>query len=93
MESDENDDKEIILRGNRIRSIIRRANGGILRSTMIDIEMDDDKNIKINGKGNGHGVGLCQWGAIYLSREGTDYKEILSHYFPGTEIKPILYDK
>ncbi len=93
LESDENDDKEIILKGNRIRSIIRRANGGILKSTMIEIEMDDDKNIEINGKGNGHGVGLSQWGAIYLSREGTDYKEILSHYFPGTEINPISYDK
>ncbi|HED07324.1 MAG TPA: SpoIID/LytB domain-containing protein [Ignavibacteria bacterium] len=92
LESDENGDKEIILKGNRIRSIIRRANGGILRSTMIEIEMDDDKNIEITGKGNGHGVGLSQWGAIYLSHEGTDYKEILSHYFPGTEIKPISYD-
>ncbi len=93
LESDENDDVEIILKGNRIRSVIRRANGGILKSTMIEIEMDDDKNIVIKGKGNGHGVGLSQWGAIYLSREGTNYKEILSHYFPGTEIKSISYDK
>ena len=91
LESDENDDKEIILKGNRIRNIIRRANGGILRSTMIEVEMDDD--IVINGKGNGHGVGLCQWGTLYLSHEGTDFKEILYHYFQGTEIKPISYDK
>ena len=92
LESDDNDDKEIVLKGNRIRSIIRRSNGGILKSTMFDIEFDGD-NIVFNGKGNGHGVGLCQWGSLYLSHEGTDYKEILSHYFPGTEIKPITYDK
>lgn len=92
LESDENDDIEIILKGNSIRSIIRRTNGGILRSTMIEIEMDDD-DIVFNGKGNGHGVGLCQWGTLSLSHEGTDFKEILSHYFRGTEIKPISYDK
>ncbi|MCH8169899.1 MAG: SpoIID/LytB domain-containing protein [Bacteroidetes bacterium] len=92
LDSDENDDEEIILKGNSIRSIIRRTNGGILRSTMIEIEMDDD-DIVFNGKGNGHGVGLCQWGTLSLSHEGTDFKEILSHYFRGTEIKPISYDK
>ena len=42
--------------------------------------------ITISGKGNGHGVGFCQWGAIAQSRLGTTYKEILAHYFPGTEV-------
>ncbi len=92
LESDENDDKEIILNGNRIRSTIKRANGRILKSTMFDIELNGDE-IVISGRGNGHGVGLCQWGTIYLSHEGTDYKEILSHYFPGTDLKQISYDK
>ena len=90
--SDENDDEDIIISGNNIRSIIRRSNGGILKSTMFDINFNGD-TIEINGRGNGHGVGLCQWGTIYLSHEGRDYKEILSHYFPGTEINPIDYDK
>lgn len=90
--SDENDDEDIIISGNNIRSIIRRSNGGILKSTMFDINFDGD-DIEINGKGNGHGVGLCQWGTIYLSHEGRNYKEILSHYFPGTEINPINYDR
>jgi len=90
--SDDNDNEDIKLNGNNIRSIIRRSNGGILKSTMFNINFDGD-TIEINGKGNGHGVGLCQWGTIYLSHEGTDYKEILSHYFPGAEINPIDYDK
>lgn len=88
----DNIDKEIIITGNNIRSIIKRENGGILKSTMFDINFDNDI-LEINGKGNGHGVGLCQWGAIYLSNDGRDYKEILSHYFPGTEIESINYDK
>jgi stage II sporulation protein D len=75
--------------GNQIRSIIRTAdNKGILRSTMFDISMEGE-NIIIKGRGNGHGVGLCQWGAISQSRSGVKFEEILKHYFPGTEIQQI----
>lgn len=40
----------------------------------------------IEGRGWGHGVGLCQWGALEMAREGKNYKEILAHYYPGTNI-------
>ncbi len=39
-----------------------------------------------SGTGFGHGVGLCQWGACALARQGKDYREILKYYFPGAEI-------
>jgi len=82
----------ILISGNRIRSIIRSGDGkSILKSTLFNINLDDNKNIVITGKGNGHGVGLCQWGAIGQSKRGIDYEEILNHYFPGTTIKN-LYD-
>ena len=58
-----------------------------MKSNNFTIEIDEDRNIIITGKGSGHGVGLCQWGAIGQSRLGKNYKEILNHYFPGTEIK------
>jgi len=38
------------------------------------------------GRGHGHGAGLCQWGAAGLAREGKGYREILSHYYPGTDV-------
>ncbi len=38
------------------------------------------------GRGRGHGAGLCQWGAAGMAREGKDYREILAHYYPGTEL-------
>jgi stage II sporulation protein D len=38
------------------------------------------------GRGQGHGAGLCQWGAAGLAREGKSYREILSHYYPGTTV-------
>ncbi len=40
----------------------------------------------LDGRGQGHGAGLCQWGAEGLAREGKGYKEILLHYYPGTEV-------
>jgi stage II sporulation protein D len=38
------------------------------------------------GSGQGHGAGLCQWGAAGLAREGKTYREILAHYYPGTDV-------
>jgi stage II sporulation protein D len=38
------------------------------------------------GSGYGHGVGLCQWTALEMAREGMAYKEILSYFYPGTEL-------
>jgi stage II sporulation protein D len=52
---------------------------------LFDISEEGDKII-IDGNGYGHGVGLCQWGAIYLSQEGWNYEDILEHYFPGTSV-------
>lgn len=81
----------IILVGNNMRSIIKSSDGkSILRSTMFNIFLQQDNSIVISGKGNGHGVGLCQWGAIGQSRKGIGYLEILNHYFPGTKVKKIL---
>ena len=38
------------------------------------------------GSGQGHGAGMCQWGAAEMARAGKTYREILAHYYPGTEI-------
>jgi stage II sporulation protein D len=82
--SDDGKEKSVIIRGNEIRSIIRNSNGkSILWSTMFDVSLKSDYVI-LSGNGFGHGVGLCQWGAISLSHKGWDYSEILNHYYPGT---------
>lgn len=79
--------KIISIYGNDIRSILRTAdNKSILKSNWFDIYVDEHKNVIITGKGYGHGVGLCQWGAINQSKLGYSFTEILSHYFPGTKI-------
>lgn len=84
------EEKSVKLYGNNIRSVIRTADDkSILRSNFFEISGPSGGNIVIKGRGAGHGVGLCQWGAISLSRKGIDYKQILDHYYPGTEIKSI----
>lgn len=46
-----------------------------------------DSEVVFSGRGLGHGVGLCQWGALELARRGFGYKAILKHYYPGTTIE------
>lgn len=59
-----------------------------LKSTFFSITQKDNKII-IKNRGFGHGVGMSQYGALGMAREGYSYKEILQHYYQGTEIKKI----
>ncbi|MFA5145437.1 MAG: SpoIID/LytB domain-containing protein [Candidatus Omnitrophota bacterium] len=43
------------------------------------------------GVGWGHGVGLCQWGAYFMSKQGYRADEILKYYYPGTDVKVIRF--
>ena len=72
--------QDTILSGNEIRSIFE------LRSTNFDVEMKK-QSIIFNVNGYGHGVGMSQWGAEAMARNGSNYKEILSHYYPGTLVE------
>jgi len=87
LRSESGEDETISLFGNNIRNVIRTSNNkSILKSNWFDISLGENENIIIQGKGYGHGVGLCQWGALFQSTQGISCKEILSHYFPGTTI-------
>lgn len=46
-------------------------------------------NVEIKTKGYGHGVGMSQYGAHGMAKEGYSYKEILKHYYVGTELKKL----
>jgi stage II sporulation protein D len=45
--------------------------------------------LKLQGRGYGHGKGLCQEGARGMALQGKDYKKILAHYYPGADIQKI----
>ena len=57
-----------------------------LRSSCFLIEYNNNK-VKIITKGTGHGVGLSQYGANMMAKEGKVAEEILKHYFPKAEIR------
>ncbi len=56
-----------------------------LRSTFFSMESKGDSVI-FHGRGYGHGVGLCQQGAIHMADLGIDYKKIIEFYYQGTSI-------
>lgn len=60
-----------------------------LPSTNFTMTRENDQ-IVFEGKGYGHGVGLCQWSALKMAQEGKNYKEILSFFYPGATIQ--LYE-
>jgi stage II sporulation protein D len=47
---------------------------------------EDDK-VVLEGRGQGHGIGLCQRGAKAMAESGATFREILEHYFPNTKIE------
>ncbi|HET7586358.1 MAG TPA: SpoIID/LytB domain-containing protein [Gemmatimonadaceae bacterium] len=82
------------LRGNDIRFVLRPAGGALLNSTYFSVHDARDADgalarLRITGRGYGHGVGMCQWGAIGRARAGQDARTIIQTYFPGTSIGPV----
>ena len=78
------------LKGNDIRFVLRDPKGTILNSTLFSLTVDNAggevSNLTVNGRGYGHGIGMCQWGAIGRARAGQNYRTILETYYPGTTI-------
>jgi len=59
-----------------------------LRSTYFSVRVEGDSVI-LDGKGYGHGVGLCQEGAMVMAERGYDYRQIINFYFEGVIISDI----
>lgn len=80
--------------GDRIRWVMRPIESRfmILRSTFFELELIHREGrlvaVRANGGGNGHGVGMCQTGALGMARAGYDADAILEHYYEGTSVIP-----
>ncbi len=85
----------LVFHGDRTRWVLRRpGTAAILRSSFFKIGIlrgEDGHAIKVvaTGAGNGHGIGMCQWGAMGMARAGMDYREILRHYYKSTVLTRI----
>ncbi len=68
-----------VLKGTEVRTALG------LSSTLFSIRFEGG-DIVFTSSGSGHGVGMSQYGADGMAKEGYDYKAILQHYYSGTEI-------
>ena len=71
----------VTLKGTAVRSLLG------LRSACFEWEAEDGKLV-FYVTGFGHGVGMSQYGADEMAKEGADYREILTHYYTGVTIEP-----
>ncbi|MCS7023618.1 MAG: hypothetical protein NZV14_02370 [Bryobacteraceae bacterium] len=70
---------------NQRLELARRFGWQSLRSNFFELRRLGDW-LLVEGKGEGHGVGLCQRGAAWMAQRGALYAEILAHYFPGAQL-------
>lgn len=88
--------RKYILKSDDIRWALNRTEGKIriLPSTLFELTLRRDSNgniisVDFFGKGKGHGVGMCQCGAIGRSRKGYRYDQILECYYTGTQLSKL----
>ncbi len=82
------------VRGDRIRWVLAPPGGetAILRSIRCRLDVERDATGRLRrltavGHGFGHGIGLCQSGALAMAAAGIDHRRILAHYYPGTTLE------
>lgn len=72
--------EEGVLKGTEVRMALG------LSSALFSISFRNDSEIVFTSSGSGHGVGLSQYGANGMAKEGYDYVEILEHYYSGCQV-------
>jgi stage II sporulation protein D len=85
------DGRELNANGPAVRQVLRPARGELLRSSIFSLSETRAgghlSRLIADGHGAGHGVGLCQWGAVGRARQGQTFSEILAAYYPNTELE------
>ncbi len=84
---------ELAVPGNRVRDVLRPAADRPLLSNLFQVyvQRQGGELVKVvaAGAGAGHGVGMCQWGAVGRARAGQTYDRILATYYPGTTLERV----
>ncbi|UPK49067.1 SpoIID/LytB domain-containing protein [Bacillus sp. H8-1] len=79
--------------GDKADNIRFMLDGIRFKSLMVTNQKADTQIITIEGKGNGHGVGLSQFGANSMAAQGKSYTDILNFYYPGVSLVSHYEDK
>jgi stage II sporulation protein D len=79
--------RDIQVSGEDLRRVLTQTFGErTIRSTLFEVRRTGDKLV-FTGRGFGHGVGLCQAGALARLRKGESPEAVLQHYFPGVRLR------
>ncbi len=78
----------------QVRDVLRPAPDRQLLSTLFQLYVQkggggEVVSVIAAGAGSGHGVGMCQWGAVGRARAGQTYGRILATYYPGTRLEQL----
>jgi stage II sporulation protein D len=76
------DKTSYVIKAKDLRNLI---GPGFIRSTNFEVRIEN-KKVCFQGKGWGHGVGMCQWGAFAMAKKKKSAEDILSFYYPGADI-------
>jgi stage II sporulation protein D len=83
--------REVRIAASDVRRVLRPDTGRWLGSSAFQLAVTkrdgEVAEVVAAGAGWGHGVGMCQWGAVGRARAGQDYRRILETYFPGTRVE------
>jgi stage II sporulation protein D len=81
---------EVPVPGYAVRQVLAAPDGRPLGSSAVRLSAtragDTVAHLAAEGAGWGHGVGMCQWGAVGRARAGQDARTILATYFPGARL-------
>ena len=78
-----NDESPLEIQKSRLRQVLGRDRTPSNNYHIVD----NGESVTLHGKGFGHGVGMCQYGAFEMAKKGKTYREILAFYFPEHIIK------
>jgi stage II sporulation protein D len=71
-------------------AIDRKLGWSAVPSNDFSVQKEGDSFL-LKGVGNGHGIGLCQTGAKDMAEQGANYRQILDHYYPNTNV--VIYSR
>ena len=83
------DKQSLRISSSELRQLLSRQG---LYSPRFTIE-DKGRQLQINGRGHGHGVGLCQWGSRGQALEGRTCEQILQYYYPGSKVATRRFER
>jgi stage II sporulation protein D len=78
---------DITMKGTDVRTVLS------LRSAAFEFAKVDDLTIKVTTRGDGHGVGMSQWGADAMAKKGSYYQQILLYYYKDIDFSTIDHFK